>query len=580
MATLVAAQDDAERGGWLSIVSRLSLLPFGSSVMDISGPEGDLDISLEGEVNGRSLWRAGREFKQNLLQEVHRVLEEGGNFAKRGRRQLVLGARWPISRFVEAQTRVPCDLSIGNTIGVFKSQLLGAALGVDPRLRSLAMVVKSWARFNGVNDPANGTFNSYCLTLLVVTFAQARRPPLLPPFRKLFRGLEVVLAESGPALQDGWLLGTVQGFRKMVVAWGRRRDRPCNKESLLELFLGFLRAFCWLVEESKWQASGGGWGLPQWRMSASPWEGGFKELSWEPWVADSHHLFVQDPFERHDNCARTLKTMEWYRVVQLLHNTNTSVCHWMGLPASKMEASWDRFMDSLFGQGLSPQLQVQPPPLSPSLCMQHQILEDQPQVLPMSQQPLPNAFQQPCSQIPLNACHQEEQQYYTGPPAHQMPEAFTWQLPNVTMIGTMQCIPVAWAPTGYLPSRSILDEQMNRCFNAAVEAAVNRLKQMAQEDNDGLDAVAKPVQVHQSGDSEPHEDVVGLTKVVQINPTVDGKSAEAVTASQGKDQNGVVVDGKSGTSGTGSEEGCAGLGEECSPHSPLLPPVCAQPLPE
>eukprot|EP00803_Ostreobium_quekettii_P000526 evm.model.scf_4470.1 EVM.evm.TU.scf_4470.1 scf_4470:4717-6297(+) len=371
---------------WLSVLSRISLRAFGSSVMGISGPQGDLDVSLEGEVGEQgpgSLWTAERIFKVNLLREVHLLLGEGGNFAEGEERQLVTKARYPISRFVEAQTRLQCDLSIGNTVGVFKSELLGAALGVDPRLGNLAMLAKAWARGNGVNDPANGSFNSYCLTLLVVAFAQTRVPPLLPPFMDLFSGLKEAVAEGGAVLDR------VDSFRAMAVAWDGDEGRPRNHESLIDLFMDFLGVFCGLVEESQQEACAWamGWGSLC-RMSAAPWEGGFQELKWEPRAADSHHLFVRDPFEcHHDNCARTLKTWEWEGVVQLLHNTNQGIRRWVALPASEMEASWEGFMDYLFKQGPEPpQLQERAPPVAqwatylhnptpPPPYMAHQILE-------------------------------------------------------------------------------------------------------------------------------------------------------------------------------------------------------------
>ena len=51
-------------------------------------------------------------------------------------------------------------------------------------------MVKLWAKAKGINDPGQGTFNSYSLSLLVIFHLQNLSPPLLPPLSVLLQDLE------------------------------------------------------------------------------------------------------------------------------------------------------------------------------------------------------------------------------------------------------------------------------------------------------------------------------------------------------------------------------------------------------
>lgn len=62
---------------------------------------------------------------------------------------------------------VLCDVSVANVDGVWKSRVLGDLLKMDVRAGRLARLVKLWAKWQGINDPTAGTFNSYSLLLMV-----------------------------------------------------------------------------------------------------------------------------------------------------------------------------------------------------------------------------------------------------------------------------------------------------------------------------------------------------------------------------------------------------------------------------
>lgn len=45
---------------------------------------------------------------------------------------------------------------------------------VENRVRPLALVVKKWASFHGINDASRGTLNSYSLVLMVLHYLQSK----------------------------------------------------------------------------------------------------------------------------------------------------------------------------------------------------------------------------------------------------------------------------------------------------------------------------------------------------------------------------------------------------------------------
>ena len=347
-------------GNCLNAVSDLSLQAFGSSVMGISSRGGDLDISLEGGVRDPRISRSGhltdadRRFRGDLLSEVHVTLQRGGHFRAGKSTQLVRTAKVPVSKFVEMETGIHCDLSIGNSIGVFKSQILGEVLQIDQRVRDLVVIVKKWAKANDLNDPSTGTFNSYCLTLLVVTFAQTRKPPLLPPFKVLFPDLRNTINQNGTSTGGPSLLSQVEHFKEIARTYGVGCNSVKNEETLLELLLEFLVCFSLLATHSQLmhytaetkQNSG-------MRPTASPWDGGFVSNRWDSRSIKKYHFFVEDPFEAHDNCARTLATQDWWFVCKLLQKTVEDIQDFMNSAPEDKSRLWSSLSFSLFGKKLT-----------------------------------------------------------------------------------------------------------------------------------------------------------------------------------------------------------------------------------
>ena len=65
------------------------------------------------------------------------------------------------------RTGVACDVSIGSSNAIFKAKTFKALAAREPRFAAMLRLVKAWAGVFGLNDAAEGTFNSFALGLMV-----------------------------------------------------------------------------------------------------------------------------------------------------------------------------------------------------------------------------------------------------------------------------------------------------------------------------------------------------------------------------------------------------------------------------
>ncbi|KAK8662461.1 hypothetical protein V6N13_092034 [Hibiscus sabdariffa] len=207
--------------------------PFGSFVSNLFTRWGDLDISVE-VSNGLCVPSAGKKQKQTILAELRRALIQKGGCTKI---RFVPRARVPLLRTVSKWQNISCDISIDNLQGQIKSKFLFWLIEIDGRFRDMVLLVKEWAKANGVN-PKSGSFNSYTLTLLVIFHFQTCVPPIFPPLKDIY-----------PTNVVDDLTGTkVDAERRIaqVCLSNIARFRSCrtiNRSSLSELFISFIAKF-------------------------------------------------------------------------------------------------------------------------------------------------------------------------------------------------------------------------------------------------------------------------------------------------------------------------------------------------
>uniref|UniRef100_A0ACD5VV36 Uncharacterized protein n=1 Tax=Avena sativa TaxID=4498 RepID=A0ACD5VV36_AVESA len=147
--------------------------PFGSFLSNLYAKSGDLDVSVElPNVFG---FLTSKEQKQDVLRELMIALQIKGvardvNF--------IPAARVPVLQYVSNKFGISCDISINNYPGRIKSKVLYWISTIDERFGDMVLLVKEWAKAQNINDPKDGTLNSYSLCLLVLFHFQTCKPAI------------------------------------------------------------------------------------------------------------------------------------------------------------------------------------------------------------------------------------------------------------------------------------------------------------------------------------------------------------------------------------------------------------------
>jgi hypothetical protein len=88
----------------------------------------------------------------------------------------------------------------------------------------LQLQVKAWARHQGINDGAQGTFNSYTLTIMVLYHLQSFKPPIVPPLMLLVPPdfLAALPVQSSAGVLEPFILAS----NLHVEGWSNLRESP------------------------------------------------------------------------------------------------------------------------------------------------------------------------------------------------------------------------------------------------------------------------------------------------------------------------------------------------------------------
>ncbi|XP_048565114.1 protein HESO1-like [Triticum urartu] len=279
--------------------------PFGSFLSELYAKSGDLDVSVElPNVSGFS---TSKEKKQNLLRKLMKALQISGvardvNF--------IPTARVPVLQYVSNHFGISCDISINNYPGRIKSKVLYWINTLDSRFGDTVLLVKEWAKAQNINDPKNGTLNSYLLCLLVLFHFQTCKPAILPPMKEFFDFN--ILGEIGPyneKIVDEICATNIAKFRRRNI--GQR-----NQSSLSHLLATFFEKYCLqfgriVVHSSEVVSTYTGRLLRK--------QGGLY------WMTKSYCLFVEDPFQRPDNAARTVDVPELQHIVRAFEHAKSTI---------------------------------------------------------------------------------------------------------------------------------------------------------------------------------------------------------------------------------------------------------------
>ena len=142
--------------------------PFGSSACDLGFHGSDLDICIE---FGQRLF--GKKEKDIKSMELAKLLRHHERF--RGAKAIV-DARTPIVQLQDMKTGIKCDISpCSVSMGRLNTKYIKFCVTFDPRVRSLIMIVKCFAKRHHISGSGLGDhFNSYSIVLLVIAFLQSQ----------------------------------------------------------------------------------------------------------------------------------------------------------------------------------------------------------------------------------------------------------------------------------------------------------------------------------------------------------------------------------------------------------------------
>uniref|UniRef100_A0A0D9V7R3 Poly(A) RNA polymerase mitochondrial-like central palm domain-containing protein n=1 Tax=Leersia perrieri TaxID=77586 RepID=A0A0D9V7R3_9ORYZ len=259
-------------------VEGASVKPFGSFVSQLYAKSGDLDVSVE--LSNPLNLPTTKKKKQDTLREVRRALQRRGIARNM---EFIPNARVPVLQYVSNQYGISFDISINN----YLAQNL------------VSWQVKEWAKAQNINDPKNGTLNSYSLCLLVLFHFQTCEPAILPPLKEIYEGNIVEdMAEMmryNEKHLDEVCVANIARFRRKIM--GQR-----NQSSLSHLLASFFHKFFRIDALTN--------------KVISTYTGRLERIQDNPrWMAKSYSLFVEDPFERPDNAARAVGSFEFQYIV-------------------------------------------------------------------------------------------------------------------------------------------------------------------------------------------------------------------------------------------------------------------------
>ena len=128
---------------------------------------------------------------------------------------------------------VDCDMAVGSGGARFKSTVLRHLSEIDSRFPDLIRIVKLWAKAFHLNDAANGTFNTFALTLMVSSGCKTASSSRVHAESGNFcRALTQEIYEAN--VRQG-VLSAFSRFKIVLTAWQDKRDHQCRLSTFQRL---------------------------------------------------------------------------------------------------------------------------------------------------------------------------------------------------------------------------------------------------------------------------------------------------------------------------------------------------------
>ena len=82
----------------------------------------------------------------------------------------VSSAKVPIVKIWDPELKLACDMNVNNTPALENTRMIRTYVGIDDRVRPLAMIVKYWTRRRVVNDAGEGPRSIVCCNCVDADF--------------------------------------------------------------------------------------------------------------------------------------------------------------------------------------------------------------------------------------------------------------------------------------------------------------------------------------------------------------------------------------------------------------------------
>lgn len=268
--------------------------PFGSFVYNIYPRDADLDMSVD---------------IPNLLTTEACALENVWEaFLKRNQPGLkfVPESRVPHLTFETKRWNISCDVTINNHLGQIKSKFLLWISRIDKRFGDIVLLVKKWAKAHDINNPKEGTFNSYALCLLVVFHLQTCVPAIMPPLKEIYGGGINVHSALNSAEELRIQQVSATNIGRFV------SSRRTNRSTVAQLMVSFFEKFSDLKAMSA-------------KYVISTYSGKLEDRNNCRYMVQKTYnkVLIEDPLELSDNAARTVRKKNLTRISQVFEST----CH-------------------------------------------------------------------------------------------------------------------------------------------------------------------------------------------------------------------------------------------------------------
>ncbi|KAK9716776.1 hypothetical protein K7432_006672 [Basidiobolus ranarum] len=143
---------------------RMDFVVFGSTLTNLALYTSDIDISINTGLNSRDKQLATLKLLKNVIMKTRQPTKC----------VIYSRAKVPVLKYFEPKISRQIDISINNMQALRKTQFLQIYGTLDYRVRPLLLLIKLWAARREINDATSGTLNSFCYTMMMITFLHIR----------------------------------------------------------------------------------------------------------------------------------------------------------------------------------------------------------------------------------------------------------------------------------------------------------------------------------------------------------------------------------------------------------------------